>query len=199
MYDCIISLIFKITPLICLDSKTVSMITPISKPSSQENIGKKMWTVSFGEFPGCSLARRGSAGPVNTAVCCSTQCHMMPRKPILSSVIPLLFLRPSGLYALQCILSWHFSLEILISYFAGKKRALVCPYCPVGSQVQWRRQVFFQGHSCIESEMEGQEFLTEYRSISNKLKKRFLRFVANNCLSWPSSQMKEFAQFHLFS
>jgi len=33
--------------------------------------------------------------------------------------------------------------------------------------------VFFQGHSCIE--MEGQEFLTEYRSISNKLKKRFLR------------------------
>ena len=124
MYNCIISLIFKITPLICLDSKTVSMITPISKPSSQENIGKKMLTVSFGEFPGCSLARRGSAGPVNTAVCCSTQCHMMPRKPILSSVIPLLFLRPSGLYALQCILSWHFSLEILISYFTGQKDSL---------------------------------------------------------------------------
>ena len=178
---------------------TVSMITPISKPSRQENIGKKMWTVSFGEFPGCSLARRGSAGPVNTAVCCSTQCHMMPRKPIPSSVIPLLFLRPSGLYALQCISSdishWKYSFHTL----QAKKRGLVCPSCSVGSQVQWRRQVFLQGHSCIESEMEGQEFLTEYRSISNKLKKRFLRFVANNCLPWPSSQMKEFAQFHLFS
>ena len=31
---------------------------------------------------------------------------------------------------------------------------------------------------CVAEAMEGQEFLTEYRSISNKLKKRFLRSTA---------------------
>ena len=59
-----------------------------------------------------------------------------------------------------------------------KRELRVAPPAVLGVKCREVRQVFFQGHSCIE--MEGQEFLTEYRSISNKLKKRFLRFVTNS-------------------
>ena len=146
----------------------------------QESIGKEMWSVIWW-VPGWVPGKAGQCGPGQ--YCCLLAathcCHMMPRKPRPCSVIPPL--TPQAECALRSLILsvQHFSQEIYyVMCCRTKGLTLLLRVGRISGE-----QVFFQGHSCIE--MEGQEFLTEYRSISNKLKKRFLRFVPN---SWPSNQ-----------
>ena len=139
-----------------------------------------MWSVIWW-VPGWVPGKAGQCGPGQ--YCCLLAathcCHMMPRKPRPCSVIPPL--TPQAECALRSLILsvQHFSQEIYyVMCCRTKGLTLLLRVGRISGE-----QVFFQGHSCIE--MEGQEFLTEYRSISNKLKKRFLRFVPN---SWPSNQ-----------
>ena len=115
-----------------------------TKYSEQESIGKeKCLLVSsrVGPWQGGAVRARSillSAGPPSVIWCRAS------RSPPLSSP---LFSQPALCSLINSV--YHFSLEIKF-VFCRQMGDKGCTHCCGGSQVQWVRQVLFQGHSCIE-------------------------------------------------